>query len=218
MLEVAGNEIQTLAMDHHGLVAGVCKDLKIAELIDAKLEIDPQRKVSPGKAVVAMILNGLGFTNKRLYLTHQFFAGKPVERLLYAPISAQDLTDYTLGHTLDDIFDYGASKLFGEVAFDVALTNDLLGELNHLDTTSFSVHGQYDAEVEPGVIELKHGFSKDHRPDLKQAILSLIVNGPSNIPLWMEPLYQIPFLNDPNDFLWSHRAHLLVCRLRSLRH
>lgn len=188
MLEVAGNEIQTLSMDHHGLVAGVCQDLQIAVLIDARLRIDPQRKISPGQAVVAMILNGLGFTNKRLYLTHQFFANKPVERLLGAPISAEDLTDYTLGHTLDDIFNYGASKLFGEVAFDVALTNDLLGELSHIDTTSLSVHGQYDSQVEPGVIELKHGFSKDHRQDLKQAVLSLIVNGPSNLPLWMEPL------------------------------
>lgn len=188
MLEIAGNEIQTLSMDHHGLVAGVCQDLQIAALIDARLRIDTQRKISPGQAVVAMILNGLGFTNKRLYLTHQFFANKPVERLLGAPISAEDLTDYTLGHTLDDIFNYGASKLFGEVAFDVALTNDLLGELSHIDTTSLSVHGQYDSQVEPGVIELKHGFSKDHRQDLKQAVLSLIVNGPSNLPLWMEPL------------------------------
>ena len=188
MLEVAGKEIQTLVMDHHGLIAGVCKDLNIAGLIDSRLTIDPQRKVSPGQSVVAMILNGLGFTNRRLYLTTQFFAGKPVDRLLGAPISAEDLTDYTLGHTLDDIFYYGASKLFGEVAFDVALTNDLLGELTHLDTTSLSVNGQYDGNTEPGTIELKHGFSKDHRPDLKQAVLSLIVNGPSNIPLWMEPL------------------------------
>ena len=71
MLEVSGNEVQSQSMDHHGLVAGVCKDLKIAERIDKIIPIDPQRKVSPGQAVVAMILNGLGFTNRRLYLnTH----------------------------------------------------------------------------------------------------------------------------------------------------
>ena len=169
MLEEAGGKIKTLEMDHHGLIAGVCKDLRIAELIDSRIKIDVQRKVSPGQAVVAMILNGLGFTNRRLYLTHQFFASKPVERLLDAPIEAADLTDYTLSHALDDIFTYGASKLFGEVAFDVALSNDLLGALNHIDTTSLSVHGQYNVD-EPGAIELKHGFSKDHRPDLKQVV------------------------------------------------
>jgi transposase len=188
MLEVAGEEIQTLSMDHHGLVAAVCKDLRIAERIDKRLGVDEQRIVSPGQAVVAMILNGLGFTNRRLYLTHQFFETKPVERLLDADIKAEDLTDYTLGHTLDEIWEYGSSQLFGEVAFETALENDLLGQLNHLDTTSISVHGEYETKEEPNVIKITHGYSKDKRPDLKQAVLSLVVNGPSAMPIWMEPL------------------------------
>ncbi|NGX59903.1 MAG: hypothetical protein KR126chlam3_01063 [Chlamydiae bacterium] len=188
MLEVAKEELQTVSMHHHGLVAAVCKDLKIAEKIDARLGVDPQRKVSPGQAVVAMILNGLGFTNRRLYLTHQFFASKPIERLLHADIKASDLTDYTLGHTLDDISTYGASRLFGEVAFEIALEQDLLGSMNHLDTTSISVHGTYEGENDPKTIKITHGYCKDHRPDLKQTVLSLVVNGPSSIPLWMEPL------------------------------
>lgn len=60
-------------------------------------------------------------SNRHVYpfLTSQFFASKPVERLLGASISAQDLTDYTLGHALDDIAAYGASRLFGTVAFGI---------------------------------------------------------------------------------------------------
>lgn len=188
MLEVAGEEIQTLSMDHHGLVAAVCKDLKIAERIDKRLGVDEQRIVSPGQAVVAMILNGLGFTNRRLYLTHQFFETKPVSRLLDADIKAEDITDYTLGHTLDEIWEYGSSQLFGEVAFETALENNLLGKMNHLDSTSLSVEGAYEVKAEPNVIKLTHGYSKDHRPDLKQAVLSLVVNGPSAMPIWMEAL------------------------------
>ena len=38
------------------------------------------------------------------------------------------------------------------------------------------------------MIEIRHGHSKDHRPDLKQVVLSLVVNGPSAMPLWMEAL------------------------------
>lgn len=188
MFKVAEENIETVTMDHHGLIAALCKDLKIAERIDAKLKVDPQRKVSPGQAVVAMILNGLGFTNRRLYLTHQFFVSKPIEQLLGVSLKAEDITDYTLGHALDDISEYGSSQLFGEVAFGVALENDLLGSTHHLDTTSLSVHGVYEVEDEPEVTEISHGYSKDHRPDLKQAVLSLVVNGPSSIPLWMEPL------------------------------
>lgn len=192
MLEIASSEIQSFPFDHHGLIASVCKDLKIAERVDALLPVHEDRVVSPGTAVVALILNGLGFTNRRLFLTSQFFASKPVERLLGPSIRAKDLTDYTLGHALDDIAAYGASRLFGMVAFGIALENRLLGQLNHLDSTTLSVSGDYERteaqEAEPGVIHLTYGHSKDKRPDLKQAVLSLVVNGPSNMPIWMDAL------------------------------
>lgn len=32
------------------------------------------------------------------------------------------------------------------------------------------------------------GHSKDDRPNLKQTVLSLVVNGASNMPIWMEAL------------------------------
>ena len=99
MFEVAGEEVQAQVMDHHDLVAAVCKDLKLAERINQRLGVDPQRKVSPGHAVVAMTLNGLGFINRRLYLSHQFFASKPVKALLSDAIDASDITNHTLSHT-----------------------------------------------------------------------------------------------------------------------
>lgn len=98
-------------MDHYGLIAALYQDLKISEGIDNRLIKNKQRKVSCGIAVVAMIINGLGFTNRRLYLTSQFFESKPVERLLGSEFEAKDFTDYTLRHALDDIADYGASRL-----------------------------------------------------------------------------------------------------------
>lgn len=141
MTEVSNGAIQTAAMNDYGLVAAICKDLKIAEKIDSRLPVDPQRKVSPGTPVVAMIINGLGFTNRRLYLMHQFFESKPVARLLGQNLEAKDITDYTLGHALDDIAEYDASQLFAEVAFEIALEHNVLRLNNHLDTTSISIHG-----------------------------------------------------------------------------
>jgi transposase len=167
MIEVSGGEIQTIAFDHHGLVAAICQDLKIAERIDGRLPRDCRRKVSTGIAVIAMIINGLGFTNRTLYLAHQFFESKPIDRLLGVDLKAQDITDDALGHALDDIAEYGSSKLFAEVAFEVAIENNLLDSTNHIDTTSMLVHGAYEIKDNPKTIEVIHGFSKDHRPDLK---------------------------------------------------
>ena len=101
-----------------------------------------------------------------------------------------------MGHALDEISDYGSSQLFAEVAFGIAIEHDLLGCLNHLDSTSMSVHGEYknsDKEPdedpeEPSVIQVTYGHSKAHRPDLKQVVMSLVVNGRAGIPVFMEPL------------------------------
>ena len=187
--------VETQILDHHGLIGATCEDLRLAERIDKRLSGGGQRIVSFGKACVAMVLNGLGFTNRPLYLTPQFFESKAVETLLGAGIEARHLNDDALGDTLDRIGDYDPSKLFSEVAHEVAVDEDLLSGLLHVDTTSFSVVGDYaiDGEAgdgqadQPKVIKLTHGFSKDHRPDLKQAVLSLAVAGGSGAPLWMSP-------------------------------
>jgi transposase len=79
-------------LDHLGIVAGVCREIGLAEWLDAQ---DTQRheRVSVGTATVVLILNGLGFSNRRLYLVPQFFATKAVERLLGPGITAEDLND-----------------------------------------------------------------------------------------------------------------------------
>ena len=148
---------------------------------------DPRRIVSTGMAAVAMILNGLGFTNRRLYLTPQFFASKPVAELFGKDVSANQFDDNALGKALDEISAYGSSQMFGEIAFEIALENNLLGELAHMDSTSMSVEGKYDNCTEENVVKLTYGHSKDHRPDLKQVVMSLVVTGKSSIPVWMEP-------------------------------
>ena len=63
-------------LDHLGVVAGVCEEIGLAAYLD-RLAGETNRHVSMGTATVAMILNGLGFSNRRLYLVPQFFAGHP---------------------------------------------------------------------------------------------------------------------------------------------
>jgi len=52
-------------LDHLGIVAGVCREIGLAEWLDAQ-ETQSHERVSVGTATVAMILNGLGFSNRRL--------------------------------------------------------------------------------------------------------------------------------------------------------
>lgn len=70
-------------LDHHGLVAGFCHDLGFADIIDNALGgASPERKISFGQLVSAMVLNGLGFTGRTLHMYSEYFRNKPVDKLI----------------------------------------------------------------------------------------------------------------------------------------
>jgi Domain of unknown function (DUF4277) len=45
-------------LDHLGLIASVITDLRLIEMIDARLIPDEQEEITPGEAMAGMILNG----------------------------------------------------------------------------------------------------------------------------------------------------------------
>ncbi len=76
-------QYQSKNLNHLGLVAAMCRELKIAEYIDARITNDAdERNVTIGQAVVAMIINGLGFTGQTLYMFPEFFDGDVQQRWL----------------------------------------------------------------------------------------------------------------------------------------
>lgn len=177
-------------LGHLGLVASTIGELGIIEKIDARLALNENKGgiVSYGRRVAAMVLNGLGFMNSRLSMTTHFFQDKPVAHLLDSEVNAEHLNDDCLGRCLDKIAAYGVTKLYSEIAFEVAREQGILGPRMHLDTTSFVLHGRYDVEVPDEAPMPDYGYSKANRPDLKQVMLSLTQGGVANIPLWMEAL------------------------------
>ena len=67
-------EIITRNVDHFGIVAGVFDELGISKVLDEKLPKNRQHKVPNSTIVKTMVLNGLGYTERRLYL-FPFFRG-----------------------------------------------------------------------------------------------------------------------------------------------
>jgi transposase len=53
----------------------------------------------------------------------------------------------------------------------------------HLDTTSVALTGAYVPESDEHARHITHGSSKDHRPDLTQAVLALRVSQAGGVPL-----------------------------------
>ncbi len=170
-------------LDHLGLVAEVIKDLGLIDLINTRLVPDEQEVITPGEAVAGMILNGLGFSHRPLSLTPQFFTNKPLDLLFRAGVAAEMFNRFKLGRTLDDIYAYGCDLLFSELSLAVCRQEGLDQRFNHLDTTSFSLTGDYVPDSDEHAMVITQGHSKDHRPDLKQAVLELMVSQDGGVPL-----------------------------------
>ena len=181
--------IETFTLNNLGLVAGTCKELRIAEIVDELIPPDPQQKVTTGQAIVAMIINGLGFSNRTLYLFPQFFEKKPVDILIGEDVAAEYLNDDTIGRSLDRVFSHGCTELFSSLALYATQKESVDKKFGHLDTTTFSLYGDYkSSQEEDAAVRITHGASKLKRPDLKQIFLNLLVTSDGGIPLFMQVL------------------------------
>jgi transposase len=187
-------EYETKRLDHLGIVAGICHEIGLVKRINEMLPTPSGRKVSCGTATLAMILNGLGLTGRALYLMPEYMADKPVKLLTGEELEGSDFNDDTLGRALDELFQAGITELFAQIAQDAIATYGLDIAFAHTDTSSFSLTGQYESVVAQedeqvrGAVKITHGYSKDHRPDLKQVVVTLVTSQQGRIPLWLEAL------------------------------
>ncbi len=181
------------SLDHLGIVSGMIDELELVPLLNVLLETDGiERNVSPGILIKALVLNGLGFTQRTLYMVSSFFSDKPIELLLGEGIEASQLNDTVLGRCLDLIYAQGCTSLYANLVPQICEKLGLTPKFAHMDSTDFHADGVYNSreeapkEGETGhVIRLTQGYSRDHRPDLNQVVLNLIVENEAGIPIHM---------------------------------
>jgi transposase len=179
---------ETQRIDHLGIVTGICQEISLIEKIDAQVKAS-DRKVSCGQGTQAMILNALGFVGRALYLMPDYLHNKPVDLLIGDGLTADDFNDDTLGRSLDDLYARGVTEVFAHVATKALTVYDIEHQFVHLDSSSFHLHGQYEAsEPDTEAISITHGYSRDHRPDLKQVVVQLITSQSSALPVWLAAL------------------------------
>ena len=195
-----------MRIDHLGIVAGIVDSIGLVEIINDLLESKPGEKVSAGHVVKAMILNGLGFVSKPLYMFPKFFEQIACEHLIGEGVKPEYLNDDKLGRVMDKLFIKGLDAVFLAISLNAVNKFNVSLRSSHLDSSSIHVHGEYNsnlpevifedkkAENYPEKIQVKsvqpinitYGYSRDHRPDLKQFIIELICSGDGDIPVYFK--------------------------------
>ncbi len=160
------------------LLRALCEDLGIRNTIDQVVPWDPQRcKLSPGERIQALVLNLLT-ARQPLYRVPEEFALTDTALLVGAGITAADLTDEALGRALDKLAAAGGATVFSAVAARALLHDQVwtpdAALFVHWDSTTRSVYGVYPNAGTGRGVRPTFGHSKDHRPDLRQIVLTLL--------------------------------------------
>lgn len=174
-------QTQTYRVDHLPIVKAYCQRLGLIDTINTLVE--SEMSVSVGVVVQAMVIDTLSGRSP-LYRLSTFFAEMDTELLLGSQVAPNALNDTTVGRALDRIYDVGAQAIFSQLAWKACQLHQCDLKHLHFDTTSVSVHGDYqtDDPSAPERLNITHGYSKDKRPDLKQFLLQTLCVE-KNIPL-----------------------------------
>ncbi|MFM7355179.1 MAG: IS1634 family transposase [Microcystis aeruginosa] len=207
-MKLKPQEIEIQNIDHLGIVAGIIDSIGIVEIINELIGIEKDEKVNAGQVVKAMIINGLGFVSKPLYMFPEYFETIACEHLIGAGVKPEYLNDDKLGRVMDKLFIKGLDTIFFIIAVKAAQKFGVSLSTSHLDSSSMHVHGQYNTSLpevifenqkignnqeleeiavkSPKEITITYGYSRDHRPDLKQFIIEMICSGDGDIPIFLK--------------------------------
>lgn len=150
--------------------------LQIQKIIDAKCRPSPLMNVTHGEAIKALlfcIFQG----DHRLYCVNELLGQYDLKVLFgRSDIDPKHLNDERLGKSLD-AFNTSARAILGDISINGLRLQGKPVKAIISDTTSVKVYGDnYEHMVKentPFVFPI-FGFSKDHRPDLRQIVVNLM--------------------------------------------
>ena len=179
----SGVDIDQKPVGHLPLIRAIIDDLRIVEVLDELLPADPRSRVSDGECVAAMILNIL-HGRVALYSMDEWLASTDCGLLFGEGCEPDAFNDARLATCLDHIAGRGTEQTLSGVISTYLAREDVPHAYSvHQDTTSIKVYGAFVGATEDGGPTPKYGFSKDHRPDLKQLVFGLALHGSVGIPL-----------------------------------
>lgn len=166
------DKIKGHTVHHLPIVGAYAEKIQLVEIINQL--IPSNKKVDHGTMILAMVIDTLTGRNP-LYRLEEFYSKQDTELLLGKEIHPSQLTDDSIGRTLDAVYDYGSMKVFSAIALHASKVFEVMPQYIHFDTTSKSVFGDYRIDVsEKNAPNITYGHSKDKRPDLKQFIMGIL--------------------------------------------
>jgi transposase len=161
------------------VVAGFCRRLDIAGIVDRACPVRDIAYVTHGQVIEALVANRLTSPAPLVHVEDWARAWAVKEMLGLSP---EVLNDDRIGRALDAVAPE-LDVIVGSVGARAIAEFGVQVARIHWDMTSISLYGAY-ASPDGDYIEPRFGHPKDRRPDLLQVQAGLAVSADGGIPLW----------------------------------
>ncbi len=160
----------------------------VRRLLERWLPPGDGRTGLPAATVIGVLVANLCVAREPLYGLADWAARYDPGLLGLRAGEAELLNDDRVGRALDQLFDADRGSLLTSLMLGVIGEFQVDCSQLHNDSTSISLHGDYaaaDGRARGGkpTVAAALGHSKDHRPDLKQFVLTLTVSSDGAVPL-----------------------------------
>ncbi len=173
-------ELHTERLGPLPLVNHFLARMGLPALLERYVPTADRRSAVTHAQALGVLLRSILVEREPVYRQHETVHGFAAGMFGIDAAQMQRLTDDRIGRALDRLFDADRAALLTEVVVAVGQRFGVAFDRLHNDSTSIALCGQYRAaggralrgRTAPAIT---FGFSKDHRPDLKQLLFILTV-------------------------------------------
>lgn len=162
--------------------------LGMPSLLDKYVPTTDSRCTIPYAKALGVLLRSIIVEREPIYRQQEMVDTYCPQAFGITTAQAERLRDDAIGRALDKLFTSDRSALLTEVIVGATKRFDLRLDELHNDSTSIRLTGQYRQATGRSIRGrrapwIRYGFSKDHRPDLKQLLLILTTTSDGGVPI-----------------------------------
>ena len=170
------------------LINHFLRRMGLLELLDQHVPTTDRRSAVSHAQALGVLLRSIIVQREPIYRQQESTHGFAPGLFGMDAAQAERLGDDRIGRALDRLFDADRAALLTEVVLAVAQRFGVRLAQLHNDSTSVSLCGQYRGANGRSVRgrtapAITYGYSKDHRPDLKQLLFILTTDADDGVPV-----------------------------------
>lgn len=181
MSSPAARKLRRFELGGLPLIEVILRRMGLREILTEALGLSAREAISSADVLMLLAMN-LALAKDPLYELAEWIDSLDLRPLGFDQRPTARFTDDRFGRALDKLYLADRASLQTRLVLATVRAFDVKLDRIHNDSTSVKACGRIPGKTRTG-LELRQGYSKDHRPDLKQLVFSLSISADGSVPI-----------------------------------